>query len=306
MKQPFHLILTASVALLSTLGQGWADDAVEIKQHWTPGKTYSYTETLEQQMDIPAAGGQTVAQKANNTMDLSISVREDAGKKRLTLRRDRVIMNMDVGGKKKSFDSATDKSGAGGPATAMLGKEIKVDLDEKDAFSDVENFDEIAAAVKAVTPPGRFNFTKESIGETVKQEMLQAIPDHPVKPGDQWPMEQPLTFSGAGKATMKGNYVLKSVATHDGARCAEIAIDAKLTFEAPAAASANPQMTRKFEDTTINGTIWFDLDLGVIRESELPQNITLVVGNPADPTKTQRIPIKQVIGLKLSKVEDLK
>lgn len=192
----------------------------------------------------------------------------------------------------------------------MIGKEFRVLLNEKDEFVDVENWDEILAAMK-LPPAMAKSFSKETIAQTIRQGMLQSLPDHPVKPGDRWPMETSFSFSGIGKAVVKGDHLLKSVGLHDGVRCAEIAIEAKMSFDSSSrdqagAQSPEARMNMKIEDTVISGTMWFDLALGMMREGEYPQNFAMTMNDPSDPKKTARIPVKQLIHFKLNKVEDLK
>jgi hypothetical protein len=120
-----------------------------------------------------------------------------------------------------------------------------------------------------------------------------------------------MDMSMLGKIAMKGNMALHSVGMHDGARCAEIATDSKLSLlpsENGNNDSSNPlaAMNLKVDNGTMTGTTWFDLSLGMVRDVELHQNMTITMNNPADATKTLSVPMKQVISIKLNKVEDNK
>jgi hypothetical protein len=62
----------------------------------------------------------------------------------------------------------------------------------------------------------------------------------------------------------------------------------------------------KVTDGTIKGPVWFDPVLGIARETQLIQEMTISMKNPEDPTVTISVPMKQNITVKLTKVEDVK
>jgi hypothetical protein len=59
-------------------------------------------------------------------------------------------------------------------------------------------------------------------------------------------------------------------------------------------------------DGSIKGPVWFDPKLGIARESQLVQQMTISMKNPTDPSATVTVPMKQNISVKLTKIEDVK
>ena len=52
--------------------------------------------------------------------------------------------------------------------------------------------------------------------------------------------------------------------------------------------------------------IRFDPKLGIARNSQMNQDMTMTMKNPADPSATITVPLKQTVEMTLTKVEDLK
>ncbi len=314
MKMKCHSLLAAAATSLLLLLPARADDAVEIKQRWVAGKAYSFTQTMQQESELELAGNK-MTQKLDSTTDFSVKVTSDSGKKKVTMRYDHMAMDMDMGPQKMKYDSAKPEdagSPLGGTFGLLIGKEFRIVVDEKDQLQDIENWDDIASALKGAGPAA-MGITKDSILQLMKQGMLQTYPGHPVKPGDQWQMDTTVDLPQMGKIAIIGTHTLKSVETHDGARSAQIVTDAKMSInpsDKPAAegAPANPlaAMNVKLEDSSLSGTTWFDLDLGIARSADFNQSFTMTMNNPTDPSKSLRVPMKQVIRLKLNKVEDIK
>ena len=265
-----RILSPAAALLVFTCARASAADAIELKQLWIVGKKYYQTVQTTQSSEI-AIAGQTIEQSAATTMEVSQTVQAGEGGKgkRLTIRYDRVAMEMSTAGQKMGFDSAkpgegNDTLGMGKTLGGITGKELHVLISDKDEIVSVENFDEFMKDFKGAGLPGMSQmFSKESITQMVKGSALQTMPGHPVKPGDSWPYSTEVEIPQVGKVGVKGAYTLKSVGDHEGVQCAEIQTvgTVSLDFNGGAAgASGDSPLAKlglKVGGSTLKGTIWF-------------------------------------------------
>ena len=320
MKSIARLLLPAA-ALFACATPLFAAGAVELKQRWDVGKQYFQTMQSTQGTSIDM-GAQKVEQKTTTTMEMSLAVRahEDGARKRVTIKYERVAMNMEMNGQKMGFDSAkpgegTDPLGLAKTLGGTVGKELKVLLTATDDIGEVENYDEFVKNFPASPIPGMDMskmFTKESMGQMMKQGALQAMPGKPVVPGDSWPFTTAVDLPQMGKVAVKGTYTFKGMKDHEGVPCAEITTVGEISLDMAKADPSSPagaalsQLGMKVEGGTLKGTVWFDPKLGFARDAQLIQEMSMSIKNPTDPTATLKVPLKQEISTKLTKVGDVK
>jgi hypothetical protein len=226
-------------------------------------------------------------------------------------------MQVEMNGQKMGFDSA-EPAASGDPLNfnktvgAMVGQELKVTFNDKDDIDSVENYDDFIQHFGAATPgfDATKMFSRDSLTQMLKQGGLQAVPGKPISVGESWPFNNQVVLPQLGKVSVKGTYTLKGVGDHDGVRCAEIQTDGTMAMDLEEAnkdeASPFGALGMKIMGGSIQGPIWFDPQLGFTRESHLVQGMTISMKNPADPSATITLPMKQNISVKLTKVEDLK
>jgi hypothetical protein len=295
-----------------------AADTIEIKQQWVAGKKYYQTVHTDQQSTFEISGTK-MEQATNMTIELSMAVspHQDGQPKRMTIRYERMAMEVNVNGQKMGYDSANPGE-SGDPLNlsktigATVGQELKVVFNDKDEIETIENYDEFIKHFGPSTTPG-FDpakmFNKESLTQMMNQGALRAMPGKPVAIGDSWDFNNQIDLPQLGKVSMAGKYTLKGVADHDGVRCAEIDMDGKLSMDMSAPKDESSPLSAlgmKVTDGTIKGPIWFDPQLGFARESQFVQAMTMSMKNPTDPSATIEMPMKQNVSMKLTKVEDLK
>ena len=314
-----HIIPIAT--LLFTAASPLSAQTVDIKPRWQVGKKISQTIQMDQASTI-ALGDQKMEQKVGMTMDTTMAVRahENGKHKRVTMKYDRVAMDMNMAGQEMKYDSAkaadasADPLGVGKSLGIFVGKEIKFVLDEKDDVLEVENLDvmmkEMAAANPMASMFGQI-FSKDAMKNMMRQSSLYGSPGKPVKAGDSWPFVFSLAMPPIGKISMDGTYTMKGQADHGGAKCAELALTGKLGIDASPAAAAGdgaPNLQAlgvSATGGTISGTLWFDPALGICRDAQMTQVINLKMKNPQKPDESIEIPMKQVIKQTITKVENL-
>jgi uncharacterized membrane protein len=305
-------------------------DGLELKQRWIAGKKYFHTIQSTQTI-IMGMSGNKINQSIATSMELSeaIRAREDGKGKRMTLKYERLAMEMSLSGQKiGGFDSS--KPGEGHDPFGMsktvgnaAGKELQILLNENGEITGFENYDEfvkqldrspapVAGMPKFVKQldlspvPGAEmprRFTRQSITWTLKGLGLPALPGHPVKQGDQWPYGASLEDPFQGKTLISGNYTLSGMAEYAGTPCAEIVADGKISLEVGASLA---QLGIKIEGGSLKGTLWFDPSLGRVRMSQITEQSTTTMTNPGNPAETTSVSTREDTDTKLTKIEDLK
>jgi hypothetical protein len=99
------------------------------------------------------------------------------------------------------------------------------------------------------------------------------------------------------------------MAERGGAPCAEVAMEGELiNYQAaapePGAAAQVPSM--QINSLKLTGTVWFDTALGMTREMVMHQAMEMEMENPIAKGQKMTLPTKQVVTVKLKKVEDAK
>lgn len=295
---------------------------IEIKQHWLPGKKYFLSIQMVQNSTI-TLGTEKMEQGTTMRMEMTMSVRrhEDGHQKRMTLRYERLAIEFNMNGQKMGYDSlsaaaGTDPLGLAKSAGAIVGKELKVVLNEQDKITRIENYEEFITQMNAGSTPGldpRVMFSQESLKQMVTQAGLLATPAAPIATGASWPFAAERMVPQFGTVTINGNYRYKGMTQRWGADCAEILTEGTLaSVVAPGGdtKSAPVQPARQFGMTVtegkVKGTVWFDNQIGAARETQLVQDMTISMQNAKDTTQTILVPMKQTISVMLTKVEDLK
>jgi len=329
MKLPaFLLPLIALLCIAMPPAHG--EEAVTLKQRFVVGKRYEFGMKMTQTTTINI-GGQEMDQTMNMAFkhSMNVSQHEDGKRKRVTMRYGRVAMEMNVAGQKMEFDSDKKDAHAGPLASigGLVGKEFRMLLDENDHVLDVENFDEILKAFSSDPIAGKVMgqfLNKDSMKELVQGSMLRAMPDHPVKPGDSWPVTYGTKMGQMGSMKVEGTYTYNKPVELAGHVCALIGTVATLTMDmdfskmAGGAAGGNAEvaevikkMGMKISDAKMIGSITFDPELGMARDmtmtTSMKMTMTLPPGTePQNGDSKLVMPIKQSVSNTLLSVEDAK
>jgi hypothetical protein len=303
-----------AIALTSPLR---AEDAIELKPHWPIGKKISQRMQMDQSSKI-SLGADPIDQKIAMTMDGTMSIRrhENAKDKRIDMKYDRVTMSMDMAGQSMNYDSekpGDDALGMGKAFGAIIGKEVRVIVDASDEVIAVENLDAILKEMSAGSPMAAMisqMFNKEAVKNMMRQGSLYATPGKPVKSGDSWKFDHKMPLPQLGKVEMTGAYTLKGMAERAGAKCAEIALDGKLAMDLSGGDSTDPASPLKALGMTMDsgkmtGTLWFDPAIGICRDAQFTQEMTLKMKNPGNPDASIEIPMKQIVKQTVTKIENL-
>ena len=315
--------LLRSIFPLGTLvflaGSLFAADGFELKERWIVGKRYyQTTETIQTNNVILAAGPRE--QLNSTTLETSAEVRAgEKGKgKRMTAKITRVAMEISSNGKGINFDSSkpgegNDPRGVGKIMASVIGKEVRISLNEKDEITDVENYDELMKGLSSSAAGVDMSkvISKESLIQMVNGHAFNTAPANPVKPGDGWAFSKRNEFPQFGNVNIAGNYMFKGMTDHDGIEVAEVIVDATVSVDSQSADSSKAaapkadKFATKMQNGSIKGRIWFDPKIGFARETQITQEVTVTKRNFAEASGTMSIHNKQINRAKLTKIEDL-
>ena len=183
MKLRTRILSLAALALWAPLSLR-AAETVEIKQHWLAGKKYYQTIQTDQQSTIQI-GQQKMEQATSMTMEMTMTVNtpQKGEPKKMTIRYERMAMDITMNGQKMGFDSANPDAGSDPlnlkkTVGATVGQELKMVLNDKDEVETIENYDEFIQHLGPSTVPG-FDpskmFSRESLTQMLKQGGLQGL-----------------------------------------------------------------------------------------------------------------------------------
>ena len=295
-----------------------AEEAESFQAEMAVGKRYHLTVVTDQSSRMKL-GAQDMTQKSSVEVGTSQTISSGPSKdtRKITVKYERMAMNMEVAGQKMSYDSAKPDASAENPLAAtfskIVGKQMVAVVDANYKVKSVEK-DAAVEAAFAQDPVVSGMLNKDGLEQMLRQRGIGTAPPKPAKVGDSWPFVIEQALPGVGALKVTGTYTYARNVEKDGSPCAELKIgDGKITMKLAAAGSdPNSPEARmaaagmKLTEGRIAGTIHFDRAVHTVRESDVSMNLTMAMKNPADPTAEISIPTEQHIVTKLTKVEDVK
>jgi hypothetical protein len=233
---------------------------------------------------------------------------EDGQRKRITLTYDRIAVDGNTGGMKLSADSAKpdDSSPFGKVFAAIVGKEIRIVADENNKVESIEGLQEALSEAGEGAIMAQQFLNEPALKRMITKSALEALPDHPVKPGDSWPFSTEVPLPQMGQLNIKGTYTYKGTTQRAGVPCAEIRVDSSMSGSDSGDTSSGPlaQLGVKIELGTMKGVVYLDNALGAARETDLDQEINMTMVDPSVRTERVTIPMKQKVHTSIDKIEN--
>lgn len=237
---------------------------------------------------------QPVIQKVKLTQDFNIAVLKelDKGGRQLELTFENQTINVSQGDHSVlSFDSAQSSA----PDTddpfapilrAMMGAHIQYFTDANGKVETVEGVDELRNRIAKAGRPQEQAMLKDMFSEdTLKQygSFADAMPDHTVNIGDNWPLKKDIP-SSIGVLALDMKYTFKNWEQHADRKCAHIeAVGGISTKSISTAAGAAVEI----KDGTVSGDLWLDPALGMIVGMNNDQNMRLKITTRAQTMTSQ-------------------
>ena len=230
-------------------------------------------------------------------------------------------MGMTMGGKTLLDYDSTKKSAAdkANPVADMFGKivgsKIQYFLDASNEVERVEGVDELANRLSSGgrADQGMEIFKSAMFSEDRFKQMMSAnrfMPPKAVQPGDTWPIKQSFEMGPLGTMTMDFNCTLQSWEKHGERNCARIEFQG--TVKSTPGTNANPAgISMSILAGDFSGVSWFDPELGITIDTDMNQNMTMVMDVPinrpgfpkASRTQSNTNQMNQAMNIKLVSVK---
>jgi hypothetical protein len=260
---------------------GKSGPSVELKVKWPVGNRYVYRMDIEQTVStkmpqMPKPMRQDISM--GQTYALSVLTETNNGGRQLELEFLSQELEVKMGEQTlMSFDSKGDASAdkqnpLAAPYRRMIGSRLTIVVDSDNKVESVQGFDEWMEMVTSNSPPEAKGMISGMYSEDyVKQiaDYTKWLPPKPVAIGDKWPSKVEVPAGPMGKLLLEMNSTFKGWEEHDKRRCAMI--ESSGSLKTLPGQQAGPMGKMSFEDGKLNGTSWFDPELGALIETVADQ-----------------------------------
>jgi hypothetical protein len=264
--------LTASLLLSAALFSNsvQAEAPSKFTPKWTVGKTYRTK--IKTDTDTVAMG-----QETKNTMEMEIKAVAKAGATPDTTDVEMTYEKMDVKAKMGAMEMPM-----GDAMKGILGQTITLTFGSDGQVKDIKGYDKLLGG----NPAAAAMFNPDALKQTFASSVL-AVPTKDVGPGDSWPfkMEMPNPLM---TITVEGKYTYLKDEEVDGHKCAVLNMDATMKMDMASMKKDDPTaasmaaMGMEMKDSTMSGTVYFDLELGNARKSDVVTSMKMSMKNPVD------------------------
>ena len=230
---------------------------------------------------------------------------------------ERLVTEVDAGVSKFRIDT-NEPTGDGEPDTfadlrSLIDTNFTVTISDRNEVREITGLEAILDEIKGQMPdnPAVKALLKQSFNEDALKSMMQQAaliyPQGPVKVGDTWSTD--VNMPGpAGNVRVKSSYRIEGEENKLGRNCVKIALATDLQIEAGGDIAAQfgqmfgseAELDWKVGDSKGNGTIWVDLETGLVVVSELDQSIPMTMSvNLQGEALDMDMSINHSIGLEL-------
>jgi hypothetical protein len=264
---------------------------VELKLKWAVGERVVQDLDMKQKatMNLP---GQPAPIEQDMTLGqkfaLTVLKADPAGGHELEMEFLSARMQMGMGGKDMLNYDSTQKSssGATNPMASVFGKlvgsKMRFFLDASNRVEHVEGMDELVSrlssggqAAAGADLKGMFNegYFKQMTGSTL------FLPSKPVQPGDTWPVQLELPLGDFSIMTLDYAVTFQSWEMRGKRNCARLEFQGSIKTK-PGQNPGQLGVAITIPDSNSAGVSWFDPELGIIIETTVNQDMTMVTSLP--------------------------
>jgi hypothetical protein len=212
---------------------------------------------------------------------------EFTGTKMETKVGDRVYMSFD-----SAHDTGKDTQDPITPALRkIVGGKVRYTLGKDNKVERVDGYDDFM--VRIARGSKNTEMLKGMFSEDTLKRLCSwsdALPDHPVRPGDSWNNSMEMNLYGMAKMVIDGKFTFANWEDHAGHKCVKLDYDGKITGKGKSDAAPF-----SIEKGTIHGSSWFDPEQGVVVGSDADQTMTINIqqrGNAMSQQMTQNVTVK--------------
>lgn len=257
---------------------------------------------MKQDMTMGQAYGMTVQQA---TPDGGHEVEMDFISARMAMKMGEKTM-MDYDSEKKA---AADKPN---PVADMFGKivgsKIRFFLDASNEVTRIEGVEELANRLTSGPQAEALAPLKSTFSEGYFKQMMSAnqfLPLHAVQPGDSWPVRMEIPMATMGTMVMNYDVTLQSWEMHGKRNCARLEFRGTMQTK-PDPAAKPGAMTISILDGATSGVSWFDPELGITIDTQMTQDLKMVVRVPMPQRGKAAAPPMQSITNQMNQVMTIK
>lgn len=267
---------------------------VELKLKWPAGERVVQNLDLKETTEINVPG-QPNPTKENITMGqkyaLAVLNQDPSGGHELEMEFLSVRMSVEMGGKAMlNYDSAKPSSADKKNPVAdvfnkVVGAKIRFFLDASNKVERMEGMDTLVQRLSTGKQDPSTDSLKAMFNEGYFKQMVSAnqfLPSKPVQPGDTWPVHMELPMTGLGTMMLDYNVTFKSWEMHGKRNCARLEYDGSIKLNSDATPAPGGLKLTIPEGTT-SGVSWFDPELGIVIDSDMDQDMTVIMTLPGNP-----------------------
>ena len=294
---------------------------VELKWKWPVGERalHRFDMRMNSVISVPSMP-QPIKQAVDLGQEYALTVLQQTpdGGHEVELEFLSVRMMVAMGGRTNvDYDSAKPAVDTKNETTAMLtkpfdriiGTKIQYYLDASNQVQRIDGVDALLAKFGRSDAGGGGNF-KDMFSEGYLKQLVsgaQLLPSKPVQPGDTWPVHLEMAMNTMGNMTLDYNYTLQGWEKYGARTCARMEFQGTVK-NTPGASPLPNGMTINLQDGTLSGVSWFDPELGLIVESDVDQDMNMVMNVPINErgmqvTQTMTNQMHQTIVFKLESVK---
>lgn len=260
-------------------------------------------QTLETMLaaGLPNAGKQV----ADVTFELVASCRnhpQTADHRDISIRLEKVRMNVDMGGIRLTYDSSLPDSGEtllGQTFKGVMGKTFQITLDPEDQVVELKGLEEIGA----VRSPLGQQIGVEQLTQVAMPMLTLGVPKEGVTPGQTWRHLKDVSMGPVGK--LHADHAVTYAGEEAG--IAELRYQAELRLAAGnGGGEKNPKSPVTIEKGNLSGILRVDKAKRFPVSGAGEGSLTMTMMNPADPAQTLQLPITQRRTFELVSMSPLK
>jgi hypothetical protein len=184
----------------------------------------------------------------------------------------------------------------------MIGARLKLLSDADGKVDKVEGYSEFMGRIAGGGKPQDRAMMQSFFNEDTLKQMCawaKAVPSHPVKTGDTWPVKLDVSMGPMGTMIMDLKYTFKNWEQHDDRKCARLEYKGTMTSKP---SGVPTPMAMKIEKGQLSGTTWYDPELAMVVDTVSDQDMTMKITMQGKPMNSK---IAQKITVKLTEVTDL-
>ena len=295
---------------------------VELKLKWPLG------ERIEQDMDMKQTmamtmPGQPGTMKQEMTMGqaygLTVLQAMPDGGHEVEMDFISARMGATTGGKPTLDYDSTKKVAADKPNPVadvfgkIVGSKIRFFMDASNVVERVEGVDDMLSRLATDGNSAITTSLKGMYSEGYFKQMMSAnrfMPPNAVQPGDTWPVQLEYPVAAMGTMMLDYTFTFQRWEMHGKRNCARLEFSGSITTK-PDAKAKPGSMSFTILDGNSSGISWFDPELGKTIDTQLNQNMSMVIKMPmntrkkagaADRMQSITNQMTQVITIKLASV----